>query len=111
MQVSDRIPAQTREHHRGLGKFRSKPMAVFLIFLTSILGFVSSAQAHNLDQQFSYVNLDRETLDMMRARALAGQPVIVPGDTLGVLLKSTPASASFTGVGGLVTIQFCNRDS
>ncbi len=61
------------------------------------------ADAHNLDQRFTYINLSAETLDMMRARAAAGQPTVQIGDVIGVDLKSTPGPGTLTGVGGYLT--------
>ena len=61
------------------------------------------AEAHNLDQRFTYINLSAETLDVMRARAAAGQPTVQIGDVIGVDLKSTPGPGTLTGVGGYIT--------
>ncbi|HOX04494.1 MAG TPA: SdrD B-like domain-containing protein [Candidatus Paceibacterota bacterium] len=73
-----------------------------VILLGAGLG-LNQARAHNLDQRFTYINLDPETLDMMRARVAAGQPAVQIGDTIGVILKSTPGPGTLTGVGGYLT--------
>ena len=62
----------------------------------------SQVHGHNLDQRFTDINFDIETLERMRARAAAGAPALLAGDTIGLLLKSTPGMDS--GVGGYVTL-------
>ena len=63
----------------------------------------SGASAHNLNQRADYLAFDKATLDMMQARALAGQPLLQAGDTVGLVLKATPTIGTQTGAGGYST--------
>jgi hypothetical protein len=63
----------------------------------------SNVSAHNLDQRETYIAFDDDTLALMRSRATAGQPLLQQGDSIGVLLKSTPGPGTDTGVGGYLT--------
>ena len=105
--------ASERNGNRGDGfrNFRSKPLAALLMVLTSILGITPSTQAHNLGQTDTSIAFDKATLELTAVRAGLNQRLLQPGDSFRQILKSTPAPAWFTGVGGLVTIQLCNRDS
>ncbi len=69
------------------------------------------AWGHNLDQRFTYINLDPDTLDMMRARVAAQQPPVQIGDTIAVVLKSTPGPGTLTGVGGYLTFYLPSDDT
>ncbi|MBP8261373.1 MAG: DUF11 domain-containing protein, partial [Verrucomicrobia bacterium] len=92
-----------RDTGRPASRARSAGAALLGVILLGA-GFGSySARAHNLDQRFTYINLDPDTLDMMRARVAANLPPIQIGDTIGVILKSTPGPGTLTGVGGYLT--------
>ena len=77
--------------------------AAFLLLLSIFLVLPMTARGHNLDQRFTYINLDPDTLDMMRTRVAAQQPPVQIGDTIAVVLKSTPGPGTLTGVGGYLT--------
>ena len=81
------------------------------MMLVSLLGFKPTAQAHNLGQTDTSIAFDKATLELTAVRAGLNQRLLQPGDSVRQILKSTPAPAWFTGVGGLVTIQLCTRDS
>src|SRR4051812_328320 len=70
-------------------------------WLTFLLGGL--AGAHNLDQQDTRVSFDKPTLDLMAARAAAGQSLLQAGDVIGIVLKSTPGPGTLTGAGGYLT--------
>ena len=61
------------------------------------------SQAHNLDMRTDYLGFDKETLDMCSARSAAGQALIQPGDTIGLVMKATPNLGTPTGAGGYST--------
>ena len=60
-------------------------------------------RAHNLDQQDTSIAFDKVTLDMMAARAGLNQSLVQAGDSIGLILKSTPGPGTATGAGGYMT--------
>jgi hypothetical protein len=71
--------------------------------LLTLAALALPAFAHNLGQEATFLNFDRPTLDQFAARASAAQPLIKAGDTVGVVLKSTPGPGTATGAGGYMT--------
>ena len=61
------------------------------------------ASAHNLNQVDTVLAFDKATLDLMATRSGTGQPILKAGDTVGVILKSTPGPGTATGAGGYMT--------
>ena len=102
-QESTNAPERNGNRGVGLRNFLSNPLAVVLMFLASILGITPPAQAHNLDQLDTSIAFDKATLDMMAARAGLNQPLVQAGDSLGLILKSTPGPGTATGAGGYMT--------
>ena len=73
-----------------------------------IIGFffgllAAAASGHNLDMRTDYLGYDQDTLNMLQARAAAGQILLQPGDTVGLVMKATPNSGTPTGAGGYST--------
>ena len=76
--------------------------------LLGIMGFlfgllVATVSGHNLDMRTDYLGYDQDTLNMLQARAAAGQVLLQPGDTVGLVMKATPDSGTPTGAGGYST--------
>ena len=78
---------------------------------------VPTASAHNLDASAVYVYFDPNTqayLDGLIALGSApggrpvGQPLLRPGDELGIILKAIPLDGTTTGVGGYTTFYVPN---
>ena len=65
--------------------------------------FLTNVRSHNLDQQDTRISFDSDTLALMSSRAGLGQPLLQAGDTVGVVLKSTPGPGTLTGAGGYLT--------
>ncbi|MEZ5384331.1 MAG: SdrD B-like domain-containing protein [Prosthecobacter sp.] len=71
--------------------------------MVGVLGSFQRLNAHNLNQRTNYLVFDDVTLDMIKARAKAGQQLLRAGDTIGLVLKATPDSGTPTGAGGYST--------
>ena len=71
-----------------------------LLVLFAVLG---TAFGHNLNQLDTVLAFDKPTLDLMASRVGLGQPLLKAGDTVGVILKSTPGPGTATGAGGYMT--------
>ena len=78
-------------------------MAALIFAAVCLAAVIPETWGHNLDQRFTYINLDPETLNIMRTRALAGEDPIQVGDELGIVMKSVPGPGTLTGVGGYLT--------
>ena len=97
--------AERRRAKRKVDRFlkNSRRMAALSLAALCLAAFIPATWGHNLDQRFTYINLDPDTLDIMRARALAGEETIQVGDELHVIMKSVPGPGTLTGVGGYMT--------
>src|SRR5678815_1446612 len=64
---------------------------------------LTPVSAHNLDQRDTRLSFDNATLTQISTRAGAGETSIQGGDTVGLILKSTPGPGTLTGAGGCLT--------
>lgn len=69
----------------------------------ALFGCLGTAFGHNLNQTDTVLAFDKPTLDLMASRVGTGQPMLKAGDTVGVILKSTPGPGTATGTGGYMT--------
>ncbi|HCN77498.1 MAG TPA: hypothetical protein DIT13_09940, partial [Verrucomicrobiales bacterium] len=60
-------------------------------------------EAHNLNHRINYVAFDHETMEMIKARAKAGQQLLRANDIVGLVMKATPDVGTPTGAGGYST--------
>ncbi len=72
-------------------------------FVLTMALWVGTSQAHNLNQVDTVLAFDKATLTLMASRGGTGQPMLQAGDTVGVVLKSTPGPGTATGAGGYMT--------
>lgn len=82
---------------------RPRTLIVWLCSLLIATTVMPSLRAHNLDQLDTSIAFDKATLDMMAVRAGANHPLIQAGDSIGLILKSTPGPGTATGAGGYMT--------
>lgn len=75
-------------------------LSLIACMVGALIGF-QSLNAHNLNQRTNYLVFDDVTLDMIKARAKAGQQLLRAGDTVGLVLKATPDVGTPTGAGGV----------
>lgn len=77
-------------------------LSLIACMVGALIGF-QSLNAHNLNQRTNYLVFDDVTLDMIKARAKAGQQLLRAGDTVGLVLKATPDVGTPTGAGAYST--------
>ncbi len=115
-------PTLSSRAHRRASKFQRRMTWTGLVTILSLIvsmfpqvvGLpVPTASAHNLDASAVYVYFDPNTqayLDNLIAtnQRPVGQPLLRPGDELGLIIKAIPLDGTTTGVGGYTTFYVPN---
>ena len=89
-------------------------LSLLLSLFPQVVGMpVPTASAHNLDASAIYVYFDPNTqayLDNLITtnQRPVGQPLLRPGDELGLIIKALPLDGTSTGVGGYTTFYVPN---
>ena len=119
--MSSMMTTPRRAHRRAPTAQRRLTWVGLITIFTMLLSLfpqvvgmpVPTASAHNLDASAIYVYFDPNTqayLDNLITtnQRPAGQPLLRPGDELGLIIKAIPLDGTTTGVGGYTTFYVPN---
>lgn len=87
------------EHHAHLSLLRAGALCLGGLGLIVPLTVVG----HNLDQQNTFISLDKPTVDLLESRAAGSQTLLQQNDVIGVICKTTPGPGTNIGAGGYLT--------